>query len=332
MSNFYDFAGELPQAIRDAQFALMTNRSAFFANGLFALDDSPAGGGDYARRRYSSEDSSHDVTITGDAKSPGYVGSHVDTAPIMRRMRYRRILAQTGAAEGSLGTANDPENRVLAQSAQFWGQEWDLAAVSVITACFGTAGCLAATHTLDRATSEGVKVTLSYAGLVDAQALLGDRGSEAIAVVTHSKCAADLMKESGVKSTFIPISGTRMFDSGLFVGSLRLLVSDALPVVGSDAWAAYTSVVLCAGSLWFSPQTALTEVRAAVPSVPALDVTEHWAAAVGVSGVKYTGSTVPATNTSLAVAGDWGLTISPATPASIRSVGMAALVTNVSNA
>jgi hypothetical protein len=332
MSSFYDFTGELPQTIRDAQFALMTNRSAFFANGLFALDDSPSGGGDYARRRYSAEDSAHDVTITGDAKTPGYVGSHVDMAPIMRRMRYRRILAQTGAAEGSLGSANDPENRVLAQSAQFWAGEWDLAAVSVITACFGTGGCLASTHTLDRATAEGAKVTLSYSALVDAMALLGDRGSEAIAVVTHSKAAADLMKESGGKSTFIPISGTRMFDSGLFVGSLRLLVSDALPVVGSDAWAAYTSVVLCPGSLWFSPQTALTEVRAPVPSVPALDVTEHWAAAVGVSGVKYTGLSVPPSNANLATAGDWSLTISPATPASIRSVGMAALVTNVSSA
>lgn len=332
MSNFYDFAGELPQAIRDAQFALMTNRSAFFANGLFALDDSPSGGGDYARRRYSSEDSQHDVTITGDAKSPGYVGSNVDTAPVCRRMRYRRILAQTGAAEGSLGTANDPENRVLAQSARFWASEWDLAAVSVITAVFGDGGCLNATHTLDRATSEGALYPLNYSALIDAQALLGDRGSEAIAVVTHSKVAADLLKESGVKSTFVPVSGTRMFDSGLFIGSLRLLVSDALPVVGSDAWAQYTSVVLCPGSLWFSPQTPLTEVRAEVPAIPALDVTEHWAAAVGVSGVKYTGLSVPPSNSDLAAAGDWSLTISPATPASIKSVGMAAIVTNATSA
>lgn len=332
MSNFYDNITTLPQVIQDMQFALMTNRSAFFANGLFALDSGGPVGGDYARRRYSGEDSSHDVTITGDAKSPGYVGAYADLAPVCRRMRYRRILAQTAEAEASLGSVNDPEARILKQSARFWASEWDGAAVSVISACFGAGGCLNTTHTLTKAVGSGTPVTLGYSALIDAMAVLGDRGSEAVAVVAHSKCAADLLKESGSRATFIPVSGTRMYDSGVFVGSLKLLVSDAVPTSGSGTFKTFTSIVLCAGSLWFSPQTALTEVRAPRPEIPALDLTEHWAAAIGLSGVKYTGTSVPPSNSDLSQVGDWSLTISPATTASLKSVGAVALITNASEA
>lgn len=329
-SNFYDNTGPIPQVIQDIQFRLMTSKSAFFANGLFALDPGSAAGGDYARRRYSAEDAAHDVTIDGSAQSPGYVGAVADVSPIMRRMRYRRILAQTAEAEGSLGSVNDPESRVLAQSASFWAAEWDTAAIATINGVFGSGGCLNATHTLDKAASSGTIVTLAYSHLIDAMALLGDRGSEAVAIVTHSKCAADLMKEAGAKTSFIPISGTRMYDSGLYAGSLKVLVSDALPTSGSGTFKSFTSIVLCAGALWFSPQTALAEVRAPRPEVPALDITEHWAAAIGVTGTKYTGSSVPPSNADLATAEDWALTVSPATPASAKSHGMVAITTNAS--
>jgi hypothetical protein len=330
-SNFYDYTGPLPAPVQDTVVSLMAAKSPFFANGLFAIDPASSGGGAYVTRRYSEEDATHDVSIDGSAQAPGYVGAVADRAPVLRRMRYRRIVAQSGAAEASLGSGNTPEDRVLLQSGSFWASEWDQAAIAVINACFGAGGCLASTHVLDKSVSTGTPVALAYSHIIDAQALLGDRGSEAVAIVTHSKTAADLLKESGSKTTFIPVQGVRAYDSGLYVGPLKLLVSDAIPTSGSGTFKTFTSIIVCAGGLWFSQQSPLTEVRAAVPSVPALDLSEHWAAAVGVSGTTYTGLTVPPTNAQIATAGDWTLTVSPMTPASRRSVGMAALVTNASN-
>lgn len=321
---------EVPVPIRDATRALLTAKSAFFSSGAAVIepDDGTGLGGNFYKRRYAAEDAAVGTVITGSALSPAIIGAHADVGPVIRRARFRRIVDGAGAAEGGL-LASNPAQRVVDSTAAYWSLEYDTALLSVLAAAFDATGPLYSTHLLPYAASGSPIVTLSFAKAIEAAALLGDRANDIVALVCHSKVAKDLVLEMGARPLAAPISGAPLYPTGLYVGNARLLVSDLCPVAGSGTFAAYTSFLLTPGSLWMTEQQGLREIVQPNASIPSLDVTQSSHVALGVSGLSC-GTTVNPSNAELADPTEWSLTISPATPASIKSVGLVAVTSNAS--
>lgn len=325
----FDFAAlEVPVPIRDMVSRLSTAKSAFFASGAAVIepDDGTGLGGNFYKRRYADEDTEHGIQITGTALTPQVVGAVADVGPVIRRARFRRVVDGAGAAEGGL-LAQSPTDRIVQSTANYWSIEYDTALLSILAAAFHSTGALYGTHLFPYAASSTAIKTLSFSKAIEAGAILGDRQNDIVALVCHSKVAKDLVLEMGARPLALPISGSPAYSTGLFVGNARLIVSDLCPVAGSGAFAAYTSFLLAPGSVWMTEQQALREIAALNPSIPSIDVTQSSHVALGVSGLSC-GTTVNPSNAELATPGEWSLTVSPMTAASLKSVGLVAVTSN----
>ena len=219
----FDFATlEVPVPIRDMVSRLSTAKSAFFASGAAVIepDDGSGMGGNFYKRRYADEDTEHGIQITGTALTPQIVGAVADDGPVIRRARFRRVVDGAGAAEGGL-LAQSPTDRVVQSTADYWSIEYDLALLNVLTAAFASTGPLFATHRAPYAASGTAIIPLSFARVIQAASLLGDRQNDLVALVCHSKVAKDLVLEMGARISALPISGTPLYATGLFVGGIE---------------------------------------------------------------------------------------------------------------
>lgn len=328
----FDFSTlEVPTPIKDMVSRLTTAKSAFFSSGAAVIepDDGTGTGGNFYKRRYSAEDAAVGTVITGTALSPAIIGAHADVGPVIRRARFRRVVDGAGAAEGGL-LAQNPTDRIVQGTAAYWSLEYDTAFMSILAAALDPAGPLYSTHLAPYAASSTAIVPLSFAKTIEAASILGDRANDVVTLVCHSAVAKDLVLEMGARAMALPISGTPMYATALYVGNARLIVSDLCPVAGSGTYAAYTSYLLTPGSLWMTEQQGLREIAAPNPSIPGFDITQSAHVALGVSGLKVAGVTANPSNAELADPTYWDLTISPATAASIKAVGLVAITSNAS--
>ena len=328
----FDFAPlEVPLPIRDMVARLSTAKSAFFSSGAAVIepDDGTGTGGNFYKRRYADEDTEHGIQITGSALTPQIIGAHADIGPVIRRARFRRIVDGAGAAEGGL-LAQSPTDRIVQSTANYWSIEYDTAMLNILAAAFDASGPLYSTHLAPYAASGSAIVPLSFAKVIEAASILGDRQNDITALVVHSAVAKDLVLEMGARISALPISGSPLYATGLYVGNARLVISDLCPVSGSGTYAAYTSYLMTPGSVWMTEQQGLRETVQPNASIPSLDITQSSHVALGVSGLAVAGVTVNPSNAELADPTYWGLTISPATPASIKAVGLVAVTSNAS--
>ena len=316
----------IPQPIQDAHLVMMSARSAFVGSGAAGIEPADASsGGNFYQRRVDLEDAGHGVVIDGDPSTPATVGACRDLSPILRRKRVRRVVDGVLAAEGRSLTASPAED-VIRQSAASWAREVDEAVLAHLTALFdGSAGCLRTSHKLSVATGSAPYVPISYAGIVRAAAMIGDAASDLAAIVVHSKQWADLSLETAAKPQFLPLAGGQIVP---FVHNLRVIVSDLVPVSGSGASAKYSALLLRPGALYLAVQKPLEEFRVVDATVPQVVLTEtmHFATAVG--GTSWVPVDINPDNSAIAVAASWAKTVSPATTASDKSIGIVALETN----
>jgi hypothetical protein len=331
MADFFaDEAGlVVPSTVFDSLSALVAAKSPFISSGAATVqfEDTSGMGGHFVTKRYSDEDGDHDSRITGVALTPTYLLAVSDTAPVCRRARFRRVLDGQGAAEGGR-LSSDPTARILETQAEWWAKEFDLSLLSVLAGAFDeSAGVLKDTHVSDISGSV-TAVALSFAGVVTAGKLLGDRANDLRALVVRSEVAADLVREAGVKMDARPIGPEPFLPTSFFVGGARVVISDLLPSSGSGALTKYTSYLLGPAALWLATQQSIREFRAVVPSLPGVDLTTSWHYAPGLSGVTAASSAINPVNATLATAGTWSLSVSPMTDASRKSIAAVKIVSN----
>lgn len=319
----------LSQPVTDVWFSRVSQRSPFISSGLVTIDDSAAGGGNFAAKRLRDEDTAAALKIDGvTSHAASTIGAVQDYAPVLRRVRPRIIPDGQLAAEGRL-SGSSPSAVVLEQSAAYWTREADDAFLAVLSALFDeAAGCLFDTHCKTLATaSPSAPVTMGYSAILDALALAGDSVQEYAALVLHSKQWKDLQQEAAAKISFQSITGSPV--PATYCGNLRILVSDTLPTSGSGPNAVYTAVAFRPGSLWLATQQPLQEWIAPDPSIPALRVSESWHFAASVEGVKWNVADYNPTNVQLGTATSWAKTASPSTAVTDkRTIGVVALRTN----
>ncbi len=319
----------VPSTVFDQLAALVATKSPFINSGaaVVQFEDTSGMGGHFITKRYADEDGDHDTRITGTALDATYLNAVADVAPVCRRARFRRVLDGQGAAEGGL-LATNPTARVLETQAEWWAKEIDLSLLAVLAGAFDpSAGVLKDTHVLDIGGSSAA-VALSFAYVVEAGALLGDRANDLRALVVRSEVAADLVREAGVKFDARPIGDTPFLATGVYVGGARLVISDLLPSSGSGALTEYTSYLLGPSALWVATQQSIREFRAVVPSLPAIDLTTSWHYAPGVTGLTAASAAINPVNATLATAGTWTLSVSPMTAASRKSITAVKIVSN----
>lgn len=327
----FDFGTlEVPSVIRDMVAATAANKSAFVGSGAAVVEpaDPIAMGGNFYRRRFSDLDSTAAEKIDGVTPlTPQVIGAHCDIGPIIRRARFRRIVDGAAAAEGGL-LAAAPSARIVESTAAYWSLEYDTALLNVLAAAFDSTGPLYATHLYPIAATSGAKVSLSFAKAIEAAAILGDRANDLVALVCHSAVAKDLVLEMGARAMALPIGGTPLYATGLFVGNARLVISDLCPVDTSvPSFTAYTSYLLAPGALWLTEQQGLREIVSPNPAMASYDLTQTAHVGLGITGLSC-GTTVNPTNLELADPTEWSLTISPATAASKKSIGVVAITSN----
>ncbi len=326
----FDFADLIvPQPIVDIWNLRVSQKSAFIASGLVTIDDSAANGGHFAAKRLRDEDTAAALKIDGSTSHPASVlGAVRDYAPVLRRVRPRVIPDGMLAAEGRL-SGSTPDAGVLEQSANYWAREADDALLSVISALFDEDdGCLFDTHCKTLATdSPSTPVTMSYSAVLDALALAGDSVQEYAALALHSKQWKDLQAEAGAKISAMPITGSPV--PAMYCANLRIIVTDALPVVGSGSNAVYTAVAFRPGALWIATQQPIKEWIAPDPSLPALRISESWHFAASVEGVKWSSTDINPENAGLATATNWAKTApTPTARTDKRTLGLVAVRTN----
>lgn len=327
----FDFAGlEVPVPIRDVIGVNLASKSAFVGPGVAVVEpaDAVSFGGNFYKRRFSDLDGTAAEKIDGVTPlTPQVIGAHCDIGPIIRRARFRRIVDGAAAAEGGLLAAN-PSARIVESTAAYWANEYDQALLNVLAAAFDSTGPLYSTHLRPLAVTTGTKVSLSFAATIEAAAILGDRQDDVIALVCHSQVAKNLVLEMGARAMAVPIGGTPLYATGLFVGNAKLVVSDLCPVDTTvPTYPAYTSFLLTPGALWMTEQQGLREIVAPNPSMASYDVTQTAHVGLGITGLSF-GTTVNPTNAQLADPDEWNLTISPMTAASKKSIGVVAVTTN----
>lgn len=327
----FDFSTlEVPSVIRDMVATQAANRSAFVGSGAAVVEpaDPIAMGGNFYRRKFADLDSTGAEKIDGVTPlTPQIIGAHADVGPIIRRARFRRIVDGAAAAEGGLLAAS-PTQRVIDSTAAYWSLEYDTALLNVLAAAFDAAGPLYATHRFPAAATSGAKVVLSFAKVIEAASILGDRQNDLTALVCHSAVAKDLVLEMGARISALPISGTPLYATGLYVGNARLVISDLCPVDTSvPNFEAYSSFLLAPGGLWMTEQQGLREIVAPNPSMASYDLTQTAHVAVGIAGLSC-GTTVNPTNAELADPTEWSLTTSPQTAASRKAIGVVCITSN----
>lgn len=329
----FSFAGlEVPTVIRDMIAVNLANKSAFISPGVAVVEpaDPIAMGGNFYKRRFSDHDSTAAEKIDGVTPlTPQVIGAHSDIGPIIRRARFRRIVDGAAAAEGGLAAEN-PSARIVESTAAYWANEYDQALLNVLAAAFDATGPLYSTHLYPLAVTTGAKVALSFASAIEASAILGDRANDLVALVCHSQVAKDLVLEMGARAMAVPIGGTPLYATGLYVGNARLIISDLCPVDTTvPTYPVYTSFLLTPGALWMTQQQELREITAANPAMAAFDTTQTAHVGLGITGLSF-GTTVNPTNAELADPDEWSLTIDPMTAASKKSIGVVAITTNAS--
>ncbi len=327
----FDFAAlEVPTVIRDIVAVNLANKSAFIAPGVAFVEpaDPIAMGGNFYKRRFADLDSAASEKIDGVTPlTPQVIGAHCDHGPIIRRARFRRVVDGAAAAEGGL-LAENPAARIIESTAAYWANEYDQALLSILAAAFDPTGPLYSSHLYPLATTTGAKVPLSFAHAIEAASILGDRANDLVALVCHSAVAKDLVLEMGARAMAVPIGGTPLYATGLFVGNARLIISDLCPVdVSVPDYPAYTSFLMAPGALWLTAQQGLREIVSPNPAMASYDLTQTAHIGLGVSGLSC-GTTVNPTNAQLATPGEWSLTIDPMTAASKKSIGVVAVTTN----
>jgi len=322
----------VPEAIVDAVTVLSSSKSAFFGTGVAVIEenDGAGKGGNFVRRRYGAEDSAAGIPIDGTEQTPEILNAHADLAPVLRRLRFRRAVDGSGAAEGG-ALALAPTQRILDSTINWWSAEWDRVILAELAAAFDpSAGVLFDTHVHSIATSSGAIVPLSFASVVEGSTLIGDRFRDLGLLVCHSKVAADIIREAGARPLAAPIAG-QPFLTDIFVGNMRLVVSDRCPVSGSDTWAKYTSFALAVGSVWAIEQQPIREFVQTNSAIPSIDYSQTWHRAIGISGLSFNVTTVNPADSVLATPGSWALTIDPMTDASRKSVGVVGIITNATS-
>lgn len=327
----FDFSTlEVPTVVRDIIAVNLANKSAFITPGVAVVEpaDPIAMGGNFYKRRFSDHDSAAAEKIDGVTPlTPQVIGAHSDIGPIIRRARFRRIVDGAAAAEGGL-LAEDPSARIVESTAAYWANEYDQALLNVLAAAFDPTGPLFATHLFPAAATTGAKVPLSFALAIEAAAILGDRANDLVALVCHSQVAKDIVLEMGARAMAVPIGGTPLYATGLYVGNAKLVISDLCPVDTSvPSYPAYTSFLLAPGALWMTEQQGFREIVSPNPAMASYDVTQTAHVGLGITGLSC-GTTVNPTNAQLATPAEWSLTINPMTAVSKKSIGVVAVTTN----
>lgn len=327
----FDFSTlEVPIVIRDIIAAQLVSKSAFIGSGVAVVEpaDAVSMGGNFFKRKFSDLDSTAAEKIDGVTPlTPQVIGAHCDIGPIIRRARFRRVVDGAAAAEGGL-LAENPSARIVESTAAYWSLEYDTALLNVLAAAFDPAGPLYSTHLFPAATTTGAKVPLSFAKTIEAAAVLGDRANDLVALVCHSAVAKDLVLEMGARAMAVPIGGTPLYATGLYVGNARLIISDLAPVDTSvPDYPAYTSFLFAPGALWMTEQQGFREIVSPNPAMASYDLTQTAHVGLGITGLSC-GTTVNPTNAQLATPGEWSLTIDPMTAASKKSIGVVAITSN----
>lgn len=313
----------VPQPVLDAIRTLSSQRSPFFSSGIAVLDeiDGAGMGGNFVKRKYNAEDGEHGTRVTGDEQTPSRLGAHRDVAPVLRRLRLRTFVDGEGAAEGGI-MSEDPSGRILQQTISWWTRETDLVLLSCLAGAFGTGGALESTHLHDVTGAGTYPGKLTYAGVMDGAARLGDAAADLALLVLHSRQYLDIVKEAGARASSVPV-GSEPFLTETYVGPYRCVVSDAVPVEGtagaSDA--VYTSILCGPGTFWAGIQQDLREFGGWNPRVPRFELSQTRHFAAGISGLSAS-SSMPAnpTNEQLATPGNWESSVTPATAASLKSI------------
>lgn len=318
----------VPKPVQDTVMHLASSRSAFFGTGVALIEehDGQGAGGNFCQRRFGDEDATAGVPIDGTAQEPTIIGAFADIAPVLRRMRFRRAVDGSGAAEGG-ALALNPTERILNSTIDFWSAEWDRSILAILAAAFHSTGPLYSTHLSDISAGTGAIVPLTFSAVVEASTLIGDRFRDLAVLVTHSAVAKDIILEAGARPLAMPIAG-QPFLTDLYVGSLRLAVSDRCPTSGSGTYKAYTSFVLAPGALWAVEQQAIREFVTPNAAIPSIDYTQSWHRAIGLSGLKWNVADVNPADSVLDNPGSWALTIDPMTDASRKAIACIAVKTN----
>lgn len=320
----------VPTPVVDVLNDLITAASPFLGTGVAVMEpasERSLGGNNYMRR-YDAEDTNHGVTITGSALTPQLLGAHRDVGPVLRRARFRRIIDGSAEAEGGLLSAS-PDDRIVRSTARYWQAELDLALLAVLEAAFAETGPLFATHLSDVSTPTGAGVNLSFANAVEAANLIGDRAGELAVAVVHSDVAKNLYLALGERLVTVPVGPVPVAPAGVYLGNLKVVVSDRCPVGGTVDRPTYKSFLLATGALWMTEQAGLKEIAAPNPSVAGWDVTQTAHVALGLSGLASTSAMGEApTNETLATPTNWELSIAPMTDASRKSIRCVCIVTN----
>lgn len=329
----FDFATlEVPTVIRDIVATQLVSKSAFIGSGVAVVEpaDAVSMGGNFFKRRFSDLDSTAAEKIDGVTPlTPQVIGAHCDLGPIIRRARFRRVVDGAAAAEGGL-LAENPAARIIESTAAYWANEYDQALLNVLAAAFDPTGPLYSTHLYPAAAATGAKVCLSFALAIEAAAILGDRANDLAALVVHSAVAKDLVLQMGARAMAVPIGGTPLYATGLYVGNARLIISDLCPVDTSvPSYPVYTSYLAAPNALWLTEQQGLREIVSPNPSMASYDLTQTAHVGLGITGLSC-GTTINPTNAQLATPGEWSLTIDPMTAASKKSIGLVAVTSNAS--
>lgn len=327
----FDFATlPVPESVVESLRILSANKSPFFQTGAMLFEEVAGGaGGNFMSRRFALEDAEHGAVITGSPLSPGRIGHVKDVSPVLRRVRFRRVVDGEGAAQGGL-LAQNPTAAILDSTAAWWATEWDLATVAMLSAAFATGGPLVNTHVHDITPSGSIPVKLSFNSVVDAGGILGDGASDLVTLVCHSRVANDLIKEAGSRPVAVPV-GAAPYAVDIYAGRARVVISDGVEVSGDldDPATVFTSYLLSNGCLWTNVQQAFAEYPAINPAIPSIDITQTEHRVIGVGGLSAAaGMPVNATNAQLATPGNWQLTIDPMTTSSRKGIGLVAIKSN----
>lgn len=312
--------------VQDQILFRISQQSPFVASGVASITNDASQGGNFYSRRVRDEDGTRAETIDGTTvHTPVTLGSEKDISPVLRRVRPRLVVDGVKAAEGRLSA--NPTEDLIAQSASFWQREMDEALLSCINAAFdGTNGALRTTHRHVIATSSPAYVPASYGAVLKAAKKAGDSIADYSAVIVHSDVWADLAAENGARPAFLPLSGSA---PALYIGGLRVVISDGVPTSGSGASKTYTSVLLRPGALYVAIQQPLKEHLASEPFLPGYKFSEslHWAC--GIEGLKWNLTTTNPSNAGLATATSWVKTAAaPSFDSDKRQVGCIGLVSN----
>ena len=322
----------VPTPVIDSISSLASSHSAFFGTGVAVLEghDGYGQGGNFISRRYGAEDSAAGIPIDGTEQTPTIVNAVADLAPVLRRLRFRRVVDGAGAAEGG-ALALNPTQRIIDQTGYWWAAEWDRVILAELAAAFDSgSGVLYGTHVHDVAVGSGAPVKLSFAHVIEGAALIGDRFRDLGVLVAHSAVAKDILLEAGARPVAMPVSG-QPFLTDVYVGPLRLVVSDRCPVSGSGEFAKYTSFALAVGAIWAVEQQPVREFVQINSAIPALDFSQTWHRAIGISGLQTAaGMPINPPDGDLDNPAYWQLTVSPMTDASRKSIAIVGIVSNAS--